>query len=262
MIGCNLNREQKESLTAFLLGDLPAKEMQDIEHHLALGCSSCEQEIRELQEAMALLAHSVPPVAPSLSVKERLMERIATQPAQVVPLKSNKTVAKPWLSRSMKLLGRIAASFIILMLLATETVYLLEYKKQTRQQEDLIVGLKAQISKKENIITSMGTSRKLIVLDGNLVKANGRAFWDTNQNTWLFYIEKLPPAPAGKTYQLWFITENSAISGGIFKTNEHGCAELPLALPIETKPVGAAISLEPEGGSQQPRGAIYLSGSV
>jgi anti-sigma-K factor RskA len=266
MMMCNLSKDLKDSFVCYLMGELAPSEIAAIEKHLATGCESCRQEIAELENVLSSIACSVPIVNPSDNVRQKLISRVNAE-MRVQPLKLV-TPAKPWYKTPINLLGRIAASLAILMLLA-ETVYLLEFNKQARLQATLqekqIQTLKEQIKQKQQVISSIGTSRRLIVLDSKLVsKASGKAFWDTNQNTWLIYISNLPNAPKGREYQLWFITDDQeVISGGMFQTDNNGCVQLPLATPHKCQSIReVAISLEPEGGSETPRGAIYLLGQV
>src|ERR1700749_514638 len=71
----------------------------------------------------------------------------------------------------------------------------------------------------------------------------------------------LPPAPAGKAYQLWLIADNRKMPGGTFKTDTEGHARMSDRLPAgETNPT-FAVTLEREGGVPAPEGEIYLIGS-
>lgn len=71
----------------------------------------------------------------------------------------------------------------------------------------------------------------------------------------------LPPAPAGKAYQLWLIADNKKMPGGTFKTDTEGHARMSDRLPAgETNPT-FAVTLEREGGVTSPEGEIYLIGS-
>jgi anti-sigma-K factor RskA len=71
----------------------------------------------------------------------------------------------------------------------------------------------------------------------------------------------LPPAPAGKAYQLWLIADNKKMPGGTFKTDAEGRARMSDRLPAgEGSPV-FAVTLEREGGVTAPEGEIYLIGS-
>ncbi|MEW6731823.1 MAG: anti-sigma factor [Acidobacteriota bacterium] len=260
---CNLNAEQREWLADYLLGGLPAHATRKLERHLATCCPRCENELAELREMITMLAYSAPSATPSESVRGRLFARLEQEPrASSNPPLRLITAAHSWYKSPLDWLVRIAASLVVLMLLA-QTVYVFNIKQRASQQAVQIAQLKEQISKKQDLISTIGTSRRLIILEGQLIKASGRAFWDTDHNNWLFYIEKLPPAPNGKTYQLWFITKQRPISGGSFQTDANGRAELHLSAPISGLPIMAtAVSLEPEGGSTQPKGVIYLLGQV
>jgi hypothetical protein len=75
----------------------------------------------------------------------------------------------------------------------------------------------------------------------------------------------LPPAPAGRTYQLWLIHDKGAamVNAGTFKG---GSNELP-SLQFTSKPLlagvkGVAVTEEPAGGSAQPTGPKILTGTA
>lgn len=74
----------------------------------------------------------------------------------------------------------------------------------------------------------------------------------------------LPPAPAGKVYQLWFVTAaNAKISAGLIPTDAAGQGYTFIDVPPTIgKLAAAAITLEPDGGSQQPTMPIYAVGKA
>lgn len=272
---CGLNKELKISFDAYLLGALPPNEMAAIEKHLSTECGACLQEIKELQEVLASLACSTPLATPSDQVRQKLMARAQSEIRPQKPLKLVPMPKRAWYKTPLNLLGKVAAALIVLVVLA-ETVLLVHINKKARLtkelaqvQEQKIQVLQTELSQKQkdisNIESSIKTSRKMVALDSKLISnASGKAFWDTDQNDWRFYISDLPNAPKGRVYQLWFITDKQElISGGTFQTNEKGFMELRLATPRNCKNIfEVAISLEPEGGSQTPTGAIYLSGPI
>jgi anti-sigma-K factor RskA len=71
----------------------------------------------------------------------------------------------------------------------------------------------------------------------------------------------LPPAPAGKAYQLWLIADNKKMPGGTFKTDSEGRARMSDRLPAGEGSPTFAVTLEREGGVSAPEGEIYLIGS-
>jgi Anti-sigma-K factor rskA len=71
----------------------------------------------------------------------------------------------------------------------------------------------------------------------------------------------LPPAPAGKAYQLWLIADNKPLPGATFKSDAEGRARLSDQLPAGVKSPTFAVTLEREGGETAPKGDMYLLGS-
>lgn len=71
----------------------------------------------------------------------------------------------------------------------------------------------------------------------------------------------LPPAPAGRAYQLWLIAENKPLPGGTFKSDADGRARMSDRLPAGVRQPTFAVTLEREGGESAPKGEMYLLGS-
>ena len=75
-----------------------------------------------------------------------------------------------------------------------------------------------------------------------------------------FYANNLPSLPAGKTYQLWVITDKPISAGMLTLDHGHKGRLLMRDLPVVRRIKKFAVSLEPEGGLPQPTGSIYLAG--
>jgi anti-sigma-K factor RskA len=62
----------------------------------------------------------------------------------------------------------------------------------------------------------------------------------------------LPVLPAGRTYQLWMMTETGApVSGGVFRPDPNGNVEVPASGDLDGVD-RMGVSVEPAGGSAQP----------
>jgi anti-sigma-K factor RskA len=72
----------------------------------------------------------------------------------------------------------------------------------------------------------------------------------------------LPPAPAGKTYQLWAIVGKQApVSAGVFSVDAKGSGSLRVPTLAGVGKVDVfAVTLEPAGGLPAPSGPMYLAG--
>ncbi|MBS1819248.1 MAG: anti-sigma factor [Acidobacteria bacterium] len=67
---------------------------------------------------------------------------------------------------------------------------------------------------------------------------------------------RLDPPPAGSAYQVWLLTQSSAIGAGMLRVDERGRGSLAtIEPPVVPRPVlGASITLEPAVGSPAPTG--------
>ncbi len=95
--------------------------------------------------------------------------------------------------------------------------------------------------------------------------AGAMVLWDADQGVGMLNVRNLPPAPAGKDYQLWVVDPSrpTPYSGGVFKTNADGTAQI-IFKPSPSGKVKAdkfAISLEPEGGRPVAEGQIFMMGN-
>ena len=91
-------------------------------------------------------------------------------------------------------------------------------------------------------------------------RAAGRALW-SRANGLLFAANQLPPLPAGRIYQVWFLTPGAPVSAGLFRPDQNGNVTVAFDTPAGTPdPTGVAVSIEPEAGVPAPTGAIYLAG--
>jgi anti-sigma-K factor RskA len=90
--------------------------------------------------------------------------------------------------------------------------------------------------------------------------AVGRAFWSRSRGL-VFAAASLPPLPADRTYQLWYLTSGAPVSAGLFRPDASGRAVVTVDPPPGgVAPTGLAVSNEPAAGVPAPTGPIYLAG--
>ena len=89
-----------------------------------------------------------------------------------------------------------------------------------------------------------------------------RLYWNRARGLVVVAAFDLPPAPAGRTYQLWAIKKGQApVSVGTFNTLPGGRAVITLRMPAGFKPDLSAVTEEPAGGSAQPTQQPFLVGA-
>jgi hypothetical protein len=90
-------------------------------------------------------------------------------------------------------------------------------------------------------------------------QSSARAFVSRTRGL-LFAASNLPALPAGRTYQIWYLTRGAPISAGLVQPDAQGNATESFGVPADlAAPAGMAVSLEPDGGVPAPTGAIYLA---
>jgi hypothetical protein len=95
--------------------------------------------------------------------------------------------------------------------------------------------------------------------------AVGHVFLDASMKNWYFFTCGMKPAPDGKTYVLWLISDGQKIPAGAFDVSGSGTATLLGNIP-PLRP-GAAVTLavtdEPSNGAHQvPTGSLQIKGEL
>ena len=88
-------------------------------------------------------------------------------------------------------------------------------------------------------------------------QASGRVVWNEAKGG-LLLVSGLPPAPAGKAYELWTITAGTPRPAGLFQVDARGRAAHHVAAtggPVDV----FAVTLEPEAGVAAPTGPMMLA---
>ncbi len=102
-----------------------------------------------------------------------------------------------------------------------------------------------------------------VVLSSTGAPPSARLYWNRDRGQVLLAAYRLPPAPAGRTYQLWGIAEGQApVSLGTFASAGEGRDVVRFAVPAGLQLAIGAVTEEPAGGSPQPTSAPFLAGTL
>jgi hypothetical protein len=92
--------------------------------------------------------------------------------------------------------------------------------------------------------------------------ASGTFFFSLPDQRGALVARGLDSAPAGQTYQIWYLqTGSDPVAGPTFAVTAQGDAVVPLTANVVTFD-GVAISLEPESGSDRPTTPLLLQGQL
>lgn len=278
----------------YALGGLSQHEARAFDAHLHEGCLSCYAELEQFDQVVGLLGSAAVPVAPPGYLRDvlgvRIEKEVSEAPAaagSIIPFPEKATAihrtpapASPRLSRT--LLPWAVAAALLIALGYTFTSWRSEHqslrealdKERGRSSEtvDENFNLKIQLAKENAVsaeltqINSVLSSPqwRIIPLAGQepAPDSSAKVYWDVQGNRWVVTAD-LPPAPEGRVYQLWFVTPAAKISAGLISPDKSGHGFTVVRFPSDVGQLAAAaITLEPEGGSEQPTMPIYALGKA
>jgi len=212
---------------AYAVNALSHDEAEEFRKHLD-GCPACREEVRELQEAAALLGAAAS-VEPPAHLKASVM-RAADQLSQLPPLVTHiDSVRRPrWTPR---ILGAAAA---VVMVVAAGIGF-----SQMQQDPDshLAAGVTRVFDAPDAHIKTVGSAN-----GGKVSLATSKSLREMAIDT-----NELPELTGEQVYQLWTITGSLPKSAGLLE--DPGSGQF-MDLPDEG--IEVAITIEPAGGSKQP----------
>lgn len=272
-----VHEEYQEMLAAQALSALDAEDAPVLEAHLQ-ACAECRTLLGQWEDTAANMSLAAESSEPSPQLSNRIMEAIrsdfivddkARESGEVIRKQASNVVAlppgqvRPWSAASTW--GAIAAGLVFVALTAS----LFALWKQNTLARGELARLSEQIREAQQqlarqreaieIVASPGT--RMSELAGTAVMPGAHAMLAYDKSGRAILMAKgLPPAPAGKAYQLWFIAAGRPLPGKVFTTDLSGAGTLKDQVPAEALSAAVfAITLEPESGMQAPTGAIYLS---
>jgi anti-sigma-K factor RskA len=246
-----------ESAAAYALDALDPEERLDFERHLH-DCEVCQSEVDAYREVAATIAVASPAAQPADPAA--LRDRILRQARDVRALRPStrrapRSSSVPWLA---------AAAGLVLAGVAG-VAWRAERARIAALHGELASVRNELLARDSTLSAFLGPEVHVVSLSAGAAKPAARVFWNHTQNIFIVTAFDLPPAPAGRTYQLWAISEGrQPIPMGTFETDGSGHATA--VLPVAANVVAAGfidycgLTLEPDGGSPQPTEPPRLMG--
>ena len=268
-----------EAASAYALGALDGPELAELEAHLPT-CAECRSEVDSHREVAALMAHAAPPLAPPDF--DSLRSRILSEATGVRPIASVRTATgdQPGTAATQVSVSRnaswsspwLAAAAVLLALVGVgawwnargENARLAQALARARSDAE---STRAVLVSRDSVLNSfLGPEVHVVSLSATTdQKPSARVYWNHTKQVFIVTAFNVPPAPNGKTYQLWALRNGKApLSMGTFNTDPSGRALA--VLPVGRVSDGGFIdncglTLEPEGGSPQPTETPRLLGA-
>jgi anti-sigma-K factor RskA len=260
----------REAAGLYALGALPADEHALFEAHVST-CDECRDDVRAFGEVVNVLPFALPQIDPPPALRGRVLAAAgANLPRSVVPLtpvRQRRTfVMAGWLSAAALLVLAIGLGAYTVLLRhrvgGLEVVLREAVARLDRSERQLASATRDAERAQVRLAVLTAPDMKQVDLAGQAPapRAAGRAFLSAS-NGLLFAASQLPPLPAGRTYQVWFLTPGAPISAGLVKPDQSGRVTAAFDVPPgAASPKGLAVSIEPDGGVRAPTGALYLVG--
>jgi anti-sigma-K factor RskA len=253
---------------AYALGALSADEARRFEAFLATSPET-QREVHEYREVAALLALADPGAGdqPALSagLRDRVLGRVAEQKARPLTAAPRAPAARP----SSAVWVALAASLLLAVGLGAGLV---SARGRLAAVETELAAGNAKLAAAQQRLTEREATLDAILEPGVQMfqlTAKGdpdpgiQLFWDRQRSLALVHGYRLKPVPSGKAYQLWFIKDGAPVPSVTFTPGPDGRARVErIPVPQGGSLTAAAVTVEPEGGSQQPTLPIVMVGML
>jgi anti-sigma-K factor RskA len=215
-----------DTLIEYALGTLEPPDKAAVERAVAAS-PALALELAAWQRSLVVFAQVLPPVPPKAALEVRLRSKIQQTPSQVAA-----PVSRPplrWTLPRVLQFALPAAVFAALL-----------FGWRSSQLENRLNALEQRTEARVEVLAQSSTVQ--------LVSSNkspiGQAF--VRPDGTVLIALRLPPPPAGKTYQAWFIAPNQSAPQPLSTLQQ----SLDTSIPVGS--LALAISLEPAGGSTTP----------
>jgi anti-sigma-K factor RskA len=237
----------------YATGALDGDDLARFEAHLPT-CAECQAAVRDARDTLGRAMLTALPQGPPPGVPEALVRRVGG--------------GRGWLrwAAATAVAAAAAAGFAAAWVAVRYEARLGQMARETTAVKERLARNEAAL--REQVALYRGAVELLRdpatrVVDlrgqGPAAAASGRMLWNDAGGGHLF-VAGLPPAPAGKTYELWIIAGKIPRPGGLFGVDEAGRSAHRVPPEAAAGAVDVfAVTLEPEGGTRAPTGPVVLA---
>lgn len=246
----------------YALGTATEAERREFAAHLAT-CAECREELAEIRRVNEALAMSASPTTAPEHLRRRIIEAAAREPRRISE-RARASSLPWWLAAAASLAAIIAGtqwwnSSQRLAELRAELATARERLQIVESQRAAAARAVDETSSRLAVVAAADAIAVPLVGQPPSPNATGRVVWSPTRGL-LFSAANLPPLPQGRVYQLWAVASPAPV-GVALVSPQAGQADVVTSVPAGVVPTAFALTIEPEGGSPGPTGAMYLLGS-
>lgn len=243
-----MDRSIEELIPFYALDALTDDERQLVESYLDAH-PEARLELDEMAHSASVLPQGISPVEPPRHVKGALMARVH---ADVGARARTSKVEQPS-RRETRFASLFPAFSLGVATLAMVWAVVLNVQLYRLQKQMALLN--------ETLVSQPSSSVVTVSLSGTTAqpRAHGQLIADPTSHSAVLVIAGLGPLEAGKTYQVWLIDGGGPKSAGFLTVDANGQGLLILSADLTIGEFNSlGISIEPDGGSEQPTGEIVV----
>lgn len=266
--------EHLEMCAGLALGNLDEEDRRILERHLAEGCPECERALADFSTSVVALAASARSAKPSGDLRTRILDAVEQETAGGPVAERPRTdggrvvsMAKHRPSRTSWAWAAAAAALAVVTMMQWNAAEHLraDLESQRRQLAEAERRLAEERRWAEVLSAPDARAAELVITPAGVQALKARAVFDPRTSSAVIVFDHFTP-PAGKDYELWAMRSDGVASLGVIKTDAQGRATMRLEhLGAKDTLSGFAVSLEPQGGSPNPRaptGPVVMVGKL
>jgi len=276
---------QRELAPMAALGALDGESLLEWNTHVAQ-CEDCRQELLALEGVAGSIGAATATEPPSPDLRRRVLAAAGSGgPREAAPLsdglRSTGAVRTP--RRPAGPLLAAAAGLFAVVFGGAALLYRFQRDGARQEAADLRDRLgpleardradRVRIAELELRLAEQAAFTTLFASEGTRTTtlagltaspgARGTMIWNPAHREAILIAAGLPPAPAGKTYELWVIAGRSPVPAGLFQTDAQGTAMFRMPWVEEASRAATfAVTIEPAQGVPAPTGTMVLAGKV
>ncbi|HME10005.1 MAG TPA: anti-sigma factor [Bryobacteraceae bacterium] len=257
-----MNHEELGDLyELYTLGVLEEPERAEIEQHLKTACPECQAGVKGALALNALLATLPETLEPPKRLRRRVLASVGMEPA-------GSFWKNAWALAAVAL---AMVLFVVALDSQRRNQELAGARGQLRRTTSDLAQARAEIQQSSAelrqvrsalTLLNLPNTREVVFGGATAQPPRGRVFVNRQQGV-LLLASNLPPAPSGKTYELWLIPRGgNPVPSGLFQSDIAGNALFVRSGPVQANTAAVAVSLEPETGSTAPTTTPVIVASV
>jgi hypothetical protein len=240
--------ELRDHYELYALGIAEDPELSEIRAHLDRNCDTCVPHVRRARELVTLIGATAPAVEPPARLRNRVLAAAGGRTA------SRLNWSPVWAAVAA---GAIIAAVVFNIRANRTHAELAQAAAELRSVQSESAARTRELARLNEAFAILNQpDAKQVVFGGAAPQPpRGRVFLDPARGV-LLLASNLPPAPAGKTYEMWVIAKakgSKPVPAGLFQSAADGTALHVLPGPVDVAATGiVAVTLEPAAGVPQP----------